>query len=327
LLSQEERDAIYKKWESLYKDIELAHYFKFLRDDYVKRIREELEKGKNVVVYGSFRSGKTSLAIYLCKRLELSEKKVGYLDMFALDKSDGEWIVEFDLKKIKEESQKEIVVLDELYYSLNESWKQIIKPLFEKNKQFVAFVHSNLPYESDFKLNIIKNHLERKSSVIYLLSYSEQQEDMILNEVNANEKQRNWFKENLRGHRQLYNELMYLFFNKKLTLDEIIENFSSGIFNNPPYFIQDVLLNAKLLKKACKDRLSKEEIKRLFDFGYLSLRENSSSIEVYIPTPVVRLFSEKDNAMLLGEYEENPLYANSLMLANEKILYTLNTLH
>jgi len=137
LLSQEERDAIYKKWESLYKDIELAHYFKFLRDDYVKRIREELEKGKNVVVYGSFRSGKTSLAIYLCKRLELSEKKVGYLDMFALDKSDGEWIVEFDLKKIKEESQKEIVVLDELYYSLNESWKQIIKPLLKKRSSLL----------------------------------------------------------------------------------------------------------------------------------------------------------------------------------------------
>ncbi|MCD6476871.1 MAG: ATP-binding protein [Candidatus Aenigmarchaeota archaeon] len=298
-MSQEERDKIYKKWESWYDILELdiKYCYKWLRDEYVSEIAKYVDNGEHVIVEGPFRSGKTSLAIYFAKLKELGRagkvQSVGFIDMVEIDKKKDDefsWAPLYDNKKIKEETEnKNIIILDELYYP--QCWENVVEPLLDKfsdEKIFVIFLHSHLKYDN-YKQDMINNIHALNGKRIILYSYSETQEDMILNEIGIDNKE--IIKKNLRGNRIIYNTMMHNRFHKGVSAQEINKNYINMNNYLGRYFIQENLENQELIQKACLyGKLTEQEKQRLFDFGFLSRRKNNSCFEEYLPLPIIKKY-------------------------------------
>lgn len=296
-LTQKQKDLLYKKWESYYSKLELniSHCYKWLRDDYVSAIADSVDRDKNIVIDGSFRSGKSSLAIYFAKLKELGRagkrKNVAYLDMVTLDKKRNDeyaMFADFDMEIVESKADtNDIIILDELYYT--GSLDNVVKPLIKDypDKKYVVFLHSDLRHQS-WNMQVEEIETVLKPEKISLVSYCEKQEDMILEHLHADRKQADLLKRSLDGNRVLYNTLMHGHFQEGKSIEELISMFEMGFHYNTPYFPQDNFENHRIVKQAIDDgKINSAEKQRLFDFGILSRRLVGENLEESIPAPII----------------------------------------
>lgn len=302
-LTRQQKDLLYKKWESYYSQLQLniSHCYKWLRDDYVSEIADAIDRDKNIVIDGSFRSGKSSLAIYFAKLKELGragkKKNVTYLDMVGLDKKRNDeyaMFADFDMEIVESKADaNDIIILDELYYT--GSLDHVVKPLIKDypDKKYVVFLHSDLRHQS-WNSQVEEIESELKPEKISLVSYSPEQEDMILEHLHADTKQNDLLKQSLDGNRVLYNTLMHGHFEEGKSIEELIAMFEKGFHYSTPYFPQDNFENHRIIKQAVDNgKISSAEKQRLFDFGILSRRLIGGNLEESIPAPIINKVAEK----------------------------------
>jgi hypothetical protein len=299
LLEKGDLNHVYQRWEAHFTDIQLKHYFKFLRDDLVTQITGLLDQGKTPLVWGPFRSGKTSLAMYLGKRLELEGRNVTYLDPVDEDISEEDsFLAKYDQTDLERRaSQCNILLLDELYYGAESSWPifmALAQQAQRKNKGLVIFMHSNYFYEDPWhSKSERKDQLFSLQSIenIYLFSYSSEQEKEILGALGADPQQTQWCLENLQSNRQIYNRVMHTVFDKGQDLADVLSEFDTkGTWFGKYYWLQDNARNKELVNDYMQGRrLTKDELDRLVFFGIASRKQDKhGNIKDHIPTPFIR---------------------------------------